>query len=58
MAYRKAQAKIFYVLAYNSEIRNVLVIAMDEGILNGQYMFVAGENDAILDVKVVYRPEV
>ncbi len=58
MAYLKVQARIFYILAYNSETRNVLIIAMDEGMLNGQYMFVAAEYHTILEVKVVYRPEV
>ncbi len=54
----KNQVWIFYLMTYASDIRNILIAALDEGMLNGKYAFVTIETLIMLDVEHSYRPEV
>ena len=53
-----SQCRIIYLLAYSRDLRIMLVTAMDLGMMNGQYAFVALEFSIELGANWTYRPEV
>ncbi len=45
----KKEAKIIYTMAYLYDLRNILIHALEEHMLNGQYVFVAIEYKLVLN---------
>ncbi len=53
----KHKVRVFVYLLYPTDMRNLMIIAYDEGMLNGEYAFVTHEYGVELGVKKSYRPE-
>ncbi len=55
----KELVQIFVLLTYPKDIRSILIVAHDEGMLNGDYVFFSGNEDVtdILTTPQTYRPD-
>lgn len=54
----KTRFHIFIIMTYTDDLRNILITALDEGMLNGRYVFMTNEFSILTGVKQNYRPEV
>ncbi len=54
----KTKVHIFFILTYPSDIRNVLLVSMEQGLLNGEYAFVTIETLIALQAERIYRPHI
>ncbi len=55
----KVEVRVIYIITYGSDVRNFLISALDEGMLDGTYAFVAMDVAHILYAPdFTYRPEV
>lgn len=57
LATMKKQVRIFIMMALPPDFRNMLIMAMDEGMLNGEYVFMCNEFSVEI-VEQKYRPDV
>ncbi len=53
----KAKARIFLILAYQIQERNILIAANDLGMFNGEYVFHGLDNQGLFSHKAHYRTE-
>ena len=54
----KSFARIIFLFSYPEDVRNMLITALDLGMLNGEYVFVAHEFTlATMDKIYTFRPE-
>lgn len=53
----KKEFHIFIIMMYAADLRNLLIAAMDEGMLNGHYVFVTNEFSIEIGLEQAYRPE-
>ncbi len=53
----KEKVRIFYLMGYPHDLRNMLITAHEEGMFNGQFVFVAFEFSVDLGASWAYRPE-
>ncbi len=58
MAQMKNEFRIFYIISYPTDVRNMLITALDEGMLNGQYVFATFEFAIDLGAVYNYRPDI
>ncbi len=54
----KHQVRVFFLMSYPSDMRNMLIMAMDEGMMNSHYAFVTNEFGIVVGAEYNYRPEV
>ncbi len=54
----KQQVRIFFVMTYPSDIRNFLLTAMENDMLNGEYAFVTIETLIAIEAEPSYRPDI
>ncbi len=53
----KTEVRIFCLMTYTADLRNMLIIAYDEGMLNGDYAFIGSETNIGVGQEWSYRPE-
>ena len=54
----KAQVRVLLLMTYPVDMRNMLLIAMDMGMMNGEFVIIVGEYSmTIMDTVQTYRPE-
>ncbi len=58
LIYLKSQTRVIIMMATPEELRNILVIALEEGMLNGEFAFCGTDYHGLIDIIPVYRPNV
>lgn len=53
----KYEARVVFLQMYMSDLRNFLITCYEEGLMNGEYVFLGYESAYYPDVQMVYRPE-
>lgn len=54
----KRLVRVIYIFAYADDMRNALIIAKDEGMMNGEYAFIGSSFGPTVNKKYAYRPEI
>ena len=54
----KEKARIVVIIMYPTDARNFLVTCYDEGMLNGDYVYMSNDVIHVTGFDFVYRPEV
>jgi hypothetical protein len=54
----KSHVRIILLMTYGIDLRNILITALDLGMMNGEYVFIANEEMlAVVNTPQTYRPE-